>query len=314
MNEAAPMARAHLEVLQRIESQLRRLPPWLVMGSCWLLLALVAWADHMGGLELHLEAFYLLPVVEVAWICGRLNGWVTAALATALWTLVDVGGFPVRIRYGLILWNSVIELAFFSGVSLLVSFVARQAHHLQELAREDSLTGVANRRAFFEALSGAVNLSMRRESAWTLVYVDVDDFKRVNDGLGHRVGDELLRAVGGYLRAATRRTDVVARLGGDEFAVLMPETDAGHAEMAVRKLQALLDSGMKKGGWPLTFSIGATTFLSVPTSPDAAVAAADAQMYEVKRGRKAAASFGVWDAGHPDLHEGAALGQSRPAR
>ena len=62
MNEAAPRARARLEVIQRIESLLRRLPPWLVMGSCWLLLALVAWADHMGGLDLHLEAFYLLPV------------------------------------------------------------------------------------------------------------------------------------------------------------------------------------------------------------------------------------------------------------
>ena len=300
MNEAAPMARARLEVILGIESLLRRLPPWLLMGSCWLLLALVAWADHTGGLDLHLEAFYLLPVVVVAWICGRLHGWVTAALATALWTLVDVGGFPVGIRYGLILWNSAIELAFFSGVSLLVSFVARQAHHLQELAREDSLTGVANRRAFFEALRGLVDLAMRRASAWTLVYIDVDDFKRVNDRLGHRVGDEVLRAMGGSLRAATRRTDVIARLGGDEFAVLMPETDARQAEMAVQKLQALLDSGMEKGRWPVTFSIGVTTFLSVPPSPDAALAAADAQMYEVKRGRKAAVSFGVWDAGHPE--------------
>lgn len=300
MNEAAPMAGAGQGVLQRMESRLLRLPPWLLMGSCWLLLTLVAWVDHVGGLDLHLEAFYLLPVVVVAWICGRLNGWVTAALATVLWTLVDVGGFPVRIRYGRIVWNSAIEMAFFSGVSLLTSFVSRQAHQLQELAREDSLTGVANRRAFFAALSGLVDLAMRRPRVWTLVYIDVDEFKRVNDLLGHRVGDEVLRAVGGSLRTATRRTDVVGRLGGDEFAVLMPETDFRQAETAVRKLQAILDAVMKGGGWPVTFSIGVTTFLTVPPSPDAALAAADAQMYEVKRGRKAAASFGMWDAAHPE--------------
>lgn len=310
MKEAAPTA--PLPGIHQIEAVLRRLPPWLVTGSCWVLLALVAWADHAGGLDLHLEAFYLLPVVVAAWICGRLNGGVTAGLATALWILVDVGGFPVRMRYGLIVWNSVIELAFFSGVSLLASFVAKQAHHLQELAREDSLTGVANRRAFVEALNGVVNLSMRRASPWTLIYIDVDDFKRINDRLGHRVGDDVLRTAGRALLAATRRTDVVARLGGDEFAVLMPETDSRQAETAVWKLQALLDSAVKKGGWLVTFSIGVTTFFAVPTSADAALAAADAQMYEVKRRRKAAVSFGVWDAGRLDPREVADRGQSHP--
>jgi diguanylate cyclase (GGDEF)-like protein len=203
----------------------------------------------------------------------------------------------VPIRYGVVVWSSAIELVFFSGVSLLTSFVARQAHQLQELAGEDSLTGVANRRAFFAALSGVVDLAMRRPRAWSLVYIDLDEFKQVNDRLGHRVGDDVLRAVGGSLRAATRRTDVVGRLGGDEFAVLMPETDAAQAETAVRELQALLDAVMQTEGWPVTFSIGVTTFLSVPPSPAAALAAADAQMYEVKHGRKAAASFGMWDAG-----------------
>jgi len=280
--------------LRTIEFGLRRLPPWLILGLCWLLLALVAWTDHLSGIDLQLEFFYLLPLAIVAWICGRRDGIVTAALATVLWTLVDVTGRPVRTQSGLIVWNAAVEMLFFSGVALLVSYVGRQADILRSLARADALTGVANRRAFFGALTSAVDLSMRRAGAWTLAYIDLDDFKQVNDRLGHNVGDEVLRAVAGTLRAATRRIDVVARLGGDEFAVLMPDTDPAQAETAVRKLQGLLDSSMAKGEWPVTFSIGVTTFLAAPPSPDAALAVADARMYQVKRGAKAAASFGVW--------------------
>ncbi len=279
---------------RRLEFTLRKLPSWLLLGASWLVLAFVAWADHVSGQDIQLEFFYLPPIAAVAWLCGRRDGLVTAGLATVLWTLVDVTGRPVRSQPGLIVWNAAVELLFFSGLALLVSFMERQADNLRSLAREDALTGVANRRAFFGALTSAVDLAARREGPWTITYVDVDDFKQINDRLGHHAGDEVLRAVAGTLRAATRRIDVVARLGGDEFAVLMPETNPAQAKTAVRKLQSLLDGAMAKGGWPVTFSIGVTTFLSAPASPDAALAVADARMYEIKRAQKAGASFGVW--------------------
>jgi diguanylate cyclase (GGDEF)-like protein len=279
---------------RKLEFSLRRLPSWLIVGLSWLILALVAWADHLSGLDLQLDFFYLLPLAVVAWICGRRDGLVTAALATVLWTLVDVTGRPIRTQPGLIVWNAAVELLFFSGVALLVSFMGKQADNLRSLAREDPLTGVANRRAFFGALTSAVDLSMRREGAWTIAYIDVDDFKQINDRLGHNTGDDVLRAVAVTLRSATRRVDVVARLGGDEFAVLMPDTDPEQAETAVGKLQAILEGAMAEGGWPVTFSIGVTTFLSAPPSPDIALAVADERMYEVKHDRKAAARYGVW--------------------
>jgi diguanylate cyclase (GGDEF)-like protein len=280
--------------VRKLEFILRKFPPWLLVGASWLALALVAWADHLSGQDLQLEFFYLLPLAAVSCLCGRREGLVAAGLATVLWTLVDVTGRPVRSQPGLIVWNAAVELLFFSGLALLVSFMARQADNLRSLAREDALTGVANRRAFFGALTNAVDLAGRRDGAWTITYVDLDDFKQINDRLGHNTGDEVLRAVAGTLRAATRRVDVVARLGGDEFGVLMPDTDQAQAETAVRKLQALLDTAMAEGGWPLTFSIGATTFLAPPASPDAALAVADARMYEVKHDRKAAVRFGTW--------------------
>jgi len=281
--------------VRKLEFALRKFPSWVLVGGSWLALALVAWADHLSGQDLQLEFFYLLPLAAVSWLCGRREGLVAAGLATVLWTLVDVTGRPVRSQPGLIVWNAAVELLFFSGLALLVSFMARQADNLRSLAREDALTGVANRRAFFGALTNAVDLAGRREGAWTITYVDVDDFKQINDRLGHNTGDDVLRAVAGTLKAATRRVDVVARLGGDEFGVLMPDTDQAQAEIAVRKLQALLDTAMAEGGGPITFSIGATTFLAAPASPDAALAVADAQMYEVKHQSKAAVRFGVWD-------------------
>ena len=281
--------------VRKLEFVLRKLPSWVLVGASWLALALVAWADHLSGQDLQLEFFYLLPLAAVSWLCGRREGLVAAGLATVLWTLVDVTGRPVRSQPGLIVWNAAVELLFFSGLALLVSFMARQADNLRSLAREDALTGVANRRAFFGALTNAVDLAGRREAAWTIAYVDVDDFKQINDRLGHNTGDDVLRAVAGTLKAATRRVDVVARLGGDEFGVLMPDTDQAQAETAVHKLQSLLHAAMAEGGWPITFSIGATTFLAAPPSPDAALAVADARMYEVKHAQKAAVRFGVWD-------------------
>ena len=281
--------------VRKLEFILRKFPSWVLVGASWLALALVAWADHLSGQDLQLEFFYLLPLAAVSWLCGRREGLVAAGLATMLWTLVDVTGRPVRSQPGLIVWNAAVELLFFSGLALLVSFMARQADNLRSLAREDALTGVANRRAFFGALTNAVDLAGRREGAWTITYVDLDDFKQINDRLGHNTGDDVLRTVAGTLKAATRRVDVVARLGGDEFGVLMPDTDQAQAETAVRKLQALLDAAMAEAGWPITFSIGATTFLAAPASPDAALAVADARMYEVKHDRKAAVRFGVWE-------------------
>jgi diguanylate cyclase (GGDEF)-like protein len=280
---------------RKLEFTLRRLPSWLLLLLCWLIMAGVAWMDHVSGQDLQLDFFYLPPLAAVAWLCGRRDGILTAALATLLWTMVDVTGRPIRTDPALIVWNAGVEMLFFSGVALLVSFMARQADNLRSLAREDGLTGVANRRAFFGALTSAVDLAMRREGPWTIAYVDVDDFKQINDRLGHNTGDEVLRAVARTLRAATRRIDVVARLGGDEFAILMPDTAQGQAEIAIGKLQALLETAMAEGGWPVTLSIGVTTFLTAPPSPDAALAIADDRMYEVKRQAKAGARFSVYD-------------------
>src|SRR5205085_680354 len=116
----------------------------------------------------------------------------------------------------------------------------------------------------------------------TLTYLDLDAFKQVNDTLGHAVGDELLKTVANTLRSSVRASDIVARVGGDEFALLLPESGVGTAEVVLRKLQSRLLHAMQEKQWPVTFSMGAITFLQIPHSCDDMLHSADQLMYEVK--------------------------------
>jgi diguanylate cyclase (GGDEF)-like protein len=128
-----------------------------------------------------------------------------------------------------------------------------------------------------------------------LAYIDLDHFKAVNDLEGHDAGDEVLSRVADTLRSSTRQTDVLGRLGGDEFAALLPETTAGPSRSVLEKLLDNLAKAMKKGGWPVTFSIGVVTFeVSVETSREA-LSVADDAMYAVKRSGRNGIHHLVWD-------------------
>lgn len=171
-----------------------------------------------------------------------------------------------------------VEKALSESESRLKSLLAKE----YELARIDPLTTVPNRRAFYEALDVERIRSLRYHRPLTIAYVDLDDFKKVNDSLGHAVGDELLVEVAAGLKSNLRVTDYVGRLGGDEFAVLLPETDATAAQIVLHKLRMRLLDGMKAHSWKVTFSIGAATFLDPPDSLDIMIRLADETMYAIK--------------------------------
>jgi diguanylate cyclase (GGDEF)-like protein len=152
----------------------------------------------------------------------------------------------------------------------------------QELSRVDPLTMVPNRRGFYESLEKERVRTVRYHRPVTLGYIDVDNFKKMNDTYGHTMGDDLLIAVAATVRTNLRTSDVVARLGGDEFAVLLPETDAIGSDQVLKKLRLKLLDAMQERGWNVTFSIGAVTFLDPPESLDILVRMADETMYAIK--------------------------------
>ncbi len=171
-----------------------------------------------------------------------------------------------------------VEKALSESESRLRSLLARE----HELARIDPLTTVPNRRAFYEALDKERVRSVRYHRPFTIAYVDLDNFKKVNDALGHAKGDELLVQVAAGLRSNLRGSDYVGRLGGDEFAILLPETDATAATCVLRKLRQRLLEEMNAHSWQVTFSIGAATFLDPPDSLDVIIRMADETMYAIK--------------------------------
>jgi diguanylate cyclase (GGDEF)-like protein len=116
-----------------------------------------------------------------------------------------------------------------------------------------------------------------------LVYIDLDEFKRVNDAHGHAGGDALLQSAAQMMTKTVRSTDFVARLGGDEFAMLLPDTNSEAAKSVLSKVQDKLLQHFQEQKYPVTFSIGAVTFTQMHHNPSEMIYMADEAMYAVKQ-------------------------------
>lgn len=161
---------------------------------------------------------------------------------------------------------------------------------LAHRASHDPLTGLANRLLFAERVTQALCGRPGRDDSRDvgLVYIDLDDFKPVNDAYGHAAGDEVLLVTASRLRSLVRRQDTVARLGGDEFAVCAPRITEGHSHRLARDIESALAAPIQVHGQELRISASTGTVLVGPgTSLEEALDAADRAMYAVKNERHA---------------------------
>lgn len=164
-----------------------------------------------------------------------------------------------------------------------------QAEKLAHLAHTDSLTGLANRRYLFDQLKIEFARSRRYERTFCLLFIDLDNFKLINDRYGHLVGDEALNGASKALQTPLRATDMLARVGGDEFAVLLPETDLRGGIEVIEKLQSALRSfGREFEPEPLemTFSAGLSQLQQEDITIDQILTRADDAQYLAKRSGK----------------------------
>ena len=139
-----------------------------------------------------------------------------------------------------------------------------------------------------------INRARRYKHPFTMVWIDLDNFKRVNDCFGHTTGDTLLRLVARTIQENIRATDTLARLGGDEFAILLPETGRDVAEVIMQKVQKINLDIMREHGWPVTLSIGVVTFTSSPSTVDETLRIADRLMYAAKNNGKNGVQYQVF--------------------
>jgi diguanylate cyclase (GGDEF)-like protein len=256
----------------------------LVLGS--LFIAVLGVVDYVTGPDLSLFIFYLVPVALATWFAGRSAGNALSVLSAVAWSLADIldihPGRYVAVPY----WNLFMELSFFFLASSVLAGLRLSMEREQKQGRIDYLTGAVNSRFFAELAEREIQRALRYRHIFTAAYLDLDNFKAVNDNKGHQEGDRLLRLVVSTITDSIRATDIVARLGGDEFIILFPETGSEMARTAVEKIREKLLEIMVANDWPVTFSFGLVTFDSAPQSVNHLVRLADAVMYEVKNSGK----------------------------
>ena len=152
---------------------------------------------------------------------------------------------------------------------------------LEQLAATDALTGLANRRVLDDRVKLEFQSARRYHTELSVVLLDIDNFKKRNDQLGHAAGDRVLERMGLLIRSCARETDLAARYGGEEFVILLPNTDGGGATQFAERLKEAIDRDSWPGG-PVTASIGTASLDSWTASGERLVALADDAMYEVK--------------------------------
>ena len=249
------------------------------------MLVCVGIGDELTGTA-NFTLLYLGPIAFGTWFVGLRTGLALSVVSAAVSFATDLK-LAQAPGPAVVVWNLLVQLGVFLALALLLDALRSRLIFEQQAARTDPLTGIANRRDFLESAERELERTRRHPRPVTVAYLDLDDFKGVNDRFGHEAGDAVLVTVASTLREATRAVDAVARLGGDEFGLLLPETDGPTAETLARRLQTTLADAIQERGWPITFSLGVATFHRAPRSVDEMINRADELMYQAKRAGKA---------------------------
>jgi diguanylate cyclase (GGDEF)-like protein len=254
--------------------------------TAYVLLTLgVYWLNTITPPAARLGVLYIIPVLLVTWTDGLVWGVVFGLSSITLRETVAWDQLPLDTP---VAWRVANATAYVAVVAVAMAGLQRLRHsqaQLRLLATQDVLTSVLNARAFADRLGQELERNRRYPRPLALIYMDLDNFKIINDTHGHQTGDAVLRLVADAMRTSVRTSDVVGRLGGDEFAVLMPETDAALADAAAKRLVASLRT-VFKGTPSVTASIGVVSCTATDASTDDLLRRADQAMYDAKKGGK----------------------------
>ncbi|MDA8414121.1 MAG: GGDEF domain-containing protein [Desulfobacteraceae bacterium] len=275
--------RIRIKIFDVIEQQSRITRFALSLG----LTALLGVIDYSTG-DYSFTIFYLIPIFFAAWFVGN-----TAGLAVCISSFISsivtnpdrfmIRNYSVLSKY---YWDISLEFFYFILMSLMFSSLKAQFNAERELSRIDHLTNALNRRALCEVLDYEIARNTRHGSPMSIAFIDLDNFKTVNDKMGHAEGDKVLCEVVAAMRGTLRKADTIARVGGDEFVVLLPETGEESAAVVIRKVRDTMLASMARNGWPVTFSIGLVTHEATPESAEEMINQADLLMYSIKGSNK----------------------------
>ena len=264
------------------------------------LIAATGWLDYVTGPRIGLSLLYLIPVVAVAWLSGTVAAVCCGTFAAMSWLAADWLWQPPELR-PISIWNGFTRLVIYVGAAYLVHRVRLDRAQMRTLngelqdavsresllARTDPLTGLPNSRSFLEQLGRELARARREKQAVCVLFLDLDDFKSINDHYGHAAGNNVLTAIGRLIVESVRAGDIVARMGGDEFVVLLWHTPREEAAHVVERITSRVASFA--ADYPKTrlgVSIGTAWFAEPPADPEDVLRIADREMYEEKTARK----------------------------
>lgn len=257
---------------------------WLLGIIIW---GITSLTDQSINLDPHLLVVgYIIPILLLTWIAGARSGLLVAVLSAASRIFAIITARPNLNSPLTTTGRFLLLVAVFMVVVWVINALHDIATREHNLACHDGLTGLLNTRALHEGLAEMYETAKRQYTPLTVVYLDCDGFKRVNDRYGHKTGDRVLREIGRTLNCLTCAQTLAARIGGDEFVLVMPNTGGSGATKAVERIRMNLLTTMRQQGWDVTFSIGVADFSSMPESIDQLLDTADQLMYQIKRNGK----------------------------
>lgn len=195
----------------------------VTLSGC-LLVIMLGVTDYVTGYEVSFSIFYFIPILLTAWFGSRYSAFIISFLSAVSWYIADIISGHRYSSYLIPVWNAVMRLGVFACITYFAAGFKKELETGKTLSREDPLTGVLNSWYFYELVDIERSRAVRFDRPLTIAYIDLDNFKQVNDSLGHLAGDRLLCLIAKTIKQNIRSYDVAARLGGDEFAIMLPET------------------------------------------------------------------------------------------
>lgn len=273
---------------------------WKLAVETWVMILFITWVLwYSGGLESPLLNLYLLTIIISALTLGKMVTFLEVALIAACYVWLghaEIKDSIFTLAYGAQLMGQLAPMLLVAYLTTMLSADIRYAiSRIKILSETDDLTGVINMRAFSAILEREAGLSARYFRPYSILMVDSDNLKSVNDTFGHEAGNRLLIHVVNHIQAALRSTDVLARYGGDEFVVLLPETSSAHAREIAERVRSSVERSpldVRGAQVPTTVSVGVASYPDDAQDADAVLDKADKAMYQSKQnGRNQASSF-----------------------